>query len=106
MIFQYILEPVIIQRMSICFEDMLKLYFFCRYKTQVDRFADMWRDERFTPIEEATYWIELLHKVTHKLCRWEKMYGMGMQKWVSTAPLNLKLGRPGLHLFIQIEKAS
>jgi glucuronosyltransferase len=33
-----------------------------KYKTQVDRFADMWRDERFTPIEEATYWIELLHK--------------------------------------------
>jgi len=32
------------------------------YKNQVERFADMWRDERFTPIEEATYWIELLHK--------------------------------------------
>jgi len=33
-----------------------------KYKKKVDLYADLWREERFTPMEEAIYWIELLHK--------------------------------------------
>merc|ERR1712200_102772 len=33
-----------------------------KYKKKVEKYADMWRDERFTSMEEAIYWIELLIK--------------------------------------------
>ena len=33
-----------------------------RYKARVNRYADMWRDERHSAIDEAVYWMELLIK--------------------------------------------
>jgi glucuronosyltransferase len=38
------------------------MYYVSRYKSSVNRHADIWRDQPVTPAEEMRYWLELLVK--------------------------------------------